>query len=70
MFLLLLYSDLAGPCGLLMTIQLAAHEQNLKTTNLTINALIQLEAHVGVYSRYFNIVLALQVLDALRVYTG
>ncbi len=53
-----------------MTIQLAAHEQNLKTTNFTINALIQLEAHVGVYSRYFNIVLTLQVLDALRVYTG
>ncbi len=51
-----------------MTIQLAAHEQNLKTTNFT--ALIQLEAHVGVYTSYFNIVLALQVLDALRVYTG
>ncbi len=24
---------------------------------------------MGVYSRYFDIVLALQVLDALRVYT-
>ncbi len=34
---------LAGhrPCGLLMTIQLAAHEQNLKTTNFTINALMR-----------------------------
>ena len=52
--------------ALKLTIQLAAHEQSLKTTSFTIKAPIQWEAHIGVYSSYFNIILVL--LDGLVRY--